>query len=90
LETVFSSVRHYTDISVARIAHNLSVGPHEALELDCPVIETGAKAYLSLFDAEEATSVNDTQSKGSNLPFEGEELTGKVIGIINGNRSAIL
>ncbi len=90
IETVFSSLVQYaTSIPVERLAHCLSVGPHEALGLDCPSVSTGSKAHLTVFDPTVESSYHNLKTKGVNSPFEGATLAGKVIGIISGSKSII-
>lgn len=66
----------------------LSANPRKIFGLEPVSIEKGNKASLTLFDPTKKWTVskNDLKSKSSNTPFIGKELTGKVAGIINGDK----
>ncbi len=78
------------NLDFERLINCLSIGSYDYLGLSSPKIEEGAKAILTLFDTEESYVVNANDSKVQNNPFLGQELKGKVIGIINGKKSITL
>ena len=92
LDTVFPALNTYSKgISLERIIHCLSIGPHDTLGLDCPIIAKGSEAVLTVFDPSKSTqfSPESLKSKSKNNPFVDEKLTGQVLGIVNGRKSTI-
>ena len=88
LETTFSTLCTYTDLSCEEIIHALSFAPREILAIPMPCIEEGADANISLVHFNEEIEVS-IHSKSSNNPFKGQKMKGKVMGIINGDKSWI-
>ena len=72
-------------LSLENLIEKLTSAPREILRLPACSIAKGEKACLTLFHPElKWTPTQDsTKSKSKNSPFLGQELTGKVIGIIN-------
>jgi dihydroorotase len=66
----------------------LSSKPRGLFALESVSIKEGNAASLTLFDPTKKWTVTekDIQSKSKNSPFIGKELTGKVAGIINGEK----
>jgi len=69
----------------------LSINPRRIFGLSTPSIRDGERAALTLFDPKKKWTYTqkDVRSKSKNSPFIGRELTGKVIGIVNGTRTVI-
>lgn len=69
----------------------LSHNPRRLFGLENISIKEGSKASLTLFDPAKKWTVTEKelQSKSINTPFIGTELTGKVAGIINGDKIII-
>ena len=69
----------------------LSQKPREIFGLPNAQIKEGNKAAITLFDPTKKWSVseNDFRSKSKNSPFIGKELTGKVLGIVNGEKISL-
>ncbi|PEN14409.1 dihydroorotase [Longibacter salinarum] len=70
-------------LSVAEAVRKLTVTPREIMNLPLPVMEEGATAELTIFDASTRWTFEETdiRSKSRNTPFVGEELIGRAFGI---------
>jgi len=75
---------HATKLEQERLIHCLSQGAYEYLKLDAPRIEVDQEARLTLFDPDIKSDSGPSHAKCANNPFEGENLTGCIIGVING------
>jgi dihydroorotase len=87
LETAFAVlVTMLPLLGMEKLVHLLSINPRRIFNLESATLKEGSKAILSLFDpAKKHTfTAGDIRSKSKNSPFTGRELTGRVIGIING------
>ena len=69
----------------------LSINPRKIFGLEPVSIKEGGKASLTLFDPAKKWTVEakDIFSKSRNTPFIGAALTGKVMGIINGEKAVL-
>jgi len=78
-------------ITAARCVELLAVNPRKLFGLNQASIKEGNPATLTLFSpaVKWTVSPENIKSKSSNSPFIGRELTGKVIGIINGDKIVI-
>lgn len=92
LETAFALCRTHLNkkLSVSDLIEKLVVAPRRVLGLPVPEIKPGARAELTVFDpeAEWVFGEKDIRSKSRNTPFIGQQLKGKVFGIVN-NRQAV-
>ena len=89
LETSFGVLRtSLPNISLEKWVELLSTNPRKIFGLESGTIKEGNKASLTLFDPAKKWTVaeNSFKSKSKNSPFVGKELTGKVAGIINGDK----
>ncbi len=71
-------------LTMMQMAEKMSYNPARILGLDVGVIEVGAPADLTIFDADHQWIVDPEQfySKGKNTPFAGMRLSGKVVATI--------
>jgi dihydroorotase len=87
LETAFAVANSTMsdDVPLETLIHKLTNAPRQILRLPACTIATGEQACLTLFHPKlKWTPTQDTiKSKSKNSPFVGQELNGKVIGIIN-------
>ena len=92
LETAFAvSGTSLPGLKPERWVELLSANPRKLFGLDTVAIKEGSKACLTLFDPAKKWTVTEQhlKSKSKNSPFIGKELTGKVTGIINGDKISI-
>ena len=66
----------------------MSINPRTILELDVPIIKTGFKANLTLFNPKQEFefNINNNQSLSDNSPFLNTKLNCKILGVINGDK----
>ncbi len=91
LETAFAvaNTAFKNQIETETLLDKFVSGPRAALKLEVPLIEVDAIANLTIFDTETEWTFteDDIYSKSKNSPFIGKSFTGKVIGVINNNKS---
>lgn len=92
LETTFALCRSHlvpTEIDLDTLIQRLAVGPRRILNLPPASIDTGAPADLTVFQPDQkwTFTITGQASKGRNNPLDGQELTGKVFGVINNGRA---
>ncbi len=78
-------------LNAEAIVEKLSVGPRVILNLEQPKIEEGADANLVLFSTSKKWTFDakTNKSKSANSPLFGQELTGKVLAVLNNNQTLI-
>ena len=79
------------EVSEERWLELLSINPHTIFGLDLPSVKENTKAELTLFQPEKvyAFAKEDIKSRSHNSPFIGKQFTGKVAGIINGEKMVL-
>lgn len=90
LETLFAAVNSFnTDID--QLIDRLTVAPRKIFGMELPELNIGSKACLTLFDPSATFTYLESMihSKSRNSPFLGKSFKGKVIGIINKNKTVI-
>ena len=90
LETLFGVVNSFNK-KIDELVEQLTVAPRKIFGITFPEIKEGADACITLFNPTTTYTFDETmiQSKSRNSPFMGKKLKGKVIGIINKNKSFI-
>ena len=75
--------------TIEKLISLLSVAPRKIFNLPIPELKEGALAMLTLFNpaTEYIFEEKMIASKSKNTPFTGKKLKGKVLGIINGNKT---
>ncbi|MHA4811224.1 dihydroorotase [Flavitalea flava] len=89
LETTYAAVRTaLPELSPEKIVNLLSLNARRLFAMEQPSLAEGQTCSLTLFDPEGSTLVQEKTilSKSKNTAFTGQELKGKVIGVINGEK----
>ncbi len=75
-------------LDITLIAEKLAINPRKLLNLAVPVVEEGAEANFTVFNATEKWLYNaiNNHSKSANSPLMNTELTGKVKLVYNNNQ----
>ncbi len=92
LETLFAVLNtSVLSIQPEKWVELLSINPRKLFGLEQATIKEGSKASLTLFEPAKKWTVAEQhlKSKSKNSPFIGKELTGKVAGIINGDKMVL-
>ena len=89
LQTCYSGLMtDASELSTERLVECLALNPRTILGLPHPELKAGAEAELSLFDPTLKWTLSDKNntSKSKNSPYWNQELTGMVLGVINGKK----
>jgi dihydroorotase len=89
LETTYAVLRTaMPDVPVTKWVELLSTNPRNIFGLEQAAIQKGARACITLYDPAATVTVSAQQlrSKSKNSAFIGKTLTGKIAGIINGEK----
>ena len=88
LETAFSVIQTAVEgeLTTAQIIEKIAINPRQILNLELPTIETGSIANFTIFAPETTWTYSKSKSKSKNSPFLGQELKGKVLGIVNNGK----
>ena len=89
LETCYASLRKsLPELSENRIAELLSINPRKIFGLPSSTIEKNSPAIVTIYESETPIQVTGAffQSRSRNSAYIGKELTGSVLGIINGEK----
>ncbi|MCC7246101.1 MAG: dihydroorotase [Saprospiraceae bacterium] len=91
LETAFALCRTFApELSLDMLIEKMAFAPRRILGLAVPEIKSGATAELTLFqpDAEWTFTTQHIGSRSHNTPLIGQNLRGKVLGVMNGEKLA--
>jgi dihydroorotase len=89
LETTYAVLQaSVPELSQEQWIELLSTNPRKIFNLPIPLLETGAKTCLTLFDPSASWNYSGSRvrSKSKNSPFLEKEMKGKAFGIINGEK----
>ena len=88
LETAYAVANTHSGLSSDEIVTKMCIAPRTILGIDVPVIKTGVKANITLFDPKLKWTYNsdDIKSKSANSPFIDANFTGKALGVFNNNK----
>lgn len=92
LETCYAALKTaMPEIPESRWVELLSINPGKLFGLERSPIQPGAPASLTLFNPSGETVVTDRffRSRSTNSAFIGKKLSGKVIGVINGEKLSL-
>ena len=86
LQTTFSMLNQEVDLPLRITLPLLSEGPRRVLRLPQPRIEVGQKAELTVFDAKDTWTLDDTSNRGlsKNTPLYGQKLLGRPVMLFRG------
>ena len=84
LETTFSLARMHSGLPLEDIIEKLTTQPRKILRLPAVTIAENQPANLTVFAPDETWVFEKSFSKSKNTPFLGQEMTGKVVGVVNG------
>jgi dihydroorotase len=90
LQTAFNCIAESSkNRDLNKFIEAITCNPRKILGLDNPEIKEGAEANLTVFSFKQTSTLTEKNnfSKSKNSPLLNKELQGKVIGIINGNKS---
>lgn len=94
LETAFALCRTFLDknLSVNQLVDKWALRPRAVLGLPAPEIHPGVRAELTVFDPDAlwTLAAGDLRSRSANTPFLGQQLRGKVLGIVNGAHQVLV
>jgi dihydroorotase len=90
LQTLFGIINSF-DINIEKLVDQLTIAPRKIFGLALPKIEEGSNACISIFNPADTYIFEEAmlKSKAHNSPFIGKSLKGKIIGIINKNKTVI-
>lgn len=93
LETAFALCRTWLDkeLPLTALVQKWAINPRRVLGLPVPAIKAGAPAELTIFDPDAVWTLTeaDIRSKSQNTPFLGQELRGKMLGIVHNGQVVI-
>jgi dihydroorotase len=90
LQTMFGAVNYFAK-DLNKLIEQLTISPRKIFEIKLPELKEGSAACITIFnpDLEIVFEEKDILSKSHNTAFIGKKLKGKVIGIINKNKTVI-
>ena len=86
LETAFSVAFMHSGLALEDLVEKFTSAPRHILRLSEQSIAEGAFANLTFFEKDAVYTFNKSFSKSKNTPFLGQELRGKVRGVVNNGK----
>ncbi len=88
LETTFSVLNTYSNLSPEKLVEKLSSNPRIILDMPLPKLSVGERCDFTLFNTHEEFILNsaDSKSKSKNNPFLGQPLKGRILATCLGNK----
>lgn len=88
LGLTLTELYHKGKLTIEQVVEKLSINPRKVLNLEVPQISVGEKANLSIIDLDYKFSfdVKSSKSRSKNSPFDGTELKGKSVAVINNSQ----
>ncbi|MCF7886490.1 MAG: dihydroorotase [Candidatus Marinimicrobia bacterium] len=85
---VMTKLVHEDQLSLIELIKKMTTMPAAIIDIELPCFKTGERAEFTLFDTDEWWVFNEKniESRSSNTPFIGQELTGRVKKVIIGNK----
>ena len=92
LQTFLPSLLSVEEVPFELLIEKITHGPREILGMENVKIDKGSAAKLTIIDKDRKWVLNEesSQSKSKNSPFWEAELTGKVVGTINGEKVLVI
>jgi len=89
LETVFAALYTAQPQALQNILNALNNGPQKVLGFEPKCLEIGARAELTLFDPSLNYQPNMRPEQWRFSPFQGAELQGRILGVIQGAKASL-
>jgi len=88
LGLTLTELYHKGKLTLEQVVEKLALNPRKILNLEIPLFEVGEKANFTIIDLdyEYKFDIKYSKSKSKNTPFNGRELKGKSIAVINNSK----
>jgi len=88
LGLTLTELYHKGKLTLEQVVEKLALNPRKILNLEIPQFEVGEKANFTILDLdyEYKFDIKYSKSKSKNTPFNGRELKGKSIAVINNSK----
>jgi dihydroorotase len=88
LGLTLTELYHKGKLTLEQVVEKLALNPRRILNLEIPLFEVGEKANFTILDLdfEYKFDIKNSKSKSKNTPFNGRELKGKSIAVINNSK----
>ncbi|MBU0473987.1 MAG: dihydroorotase [Bacteroidetes bacterium] len=88
LGLTLTELYHKGKLTLEQVVEKLSINPRRVLNLEIPQIAVGEKANFTIIDLdlEFKFDIKNSKSRSKNSPFNGRELKGKSVAVINNSQ----